>query len=387
MSSKSITILGATGSIGDSATKVIASAPEVFEVQAVTAHSNADKLAQRAIDLNARTAIIADKAHYGALKEALSGTSIEAQAGADAIKAAAARPQDLVLAAIMGNTGLEPIMAAIEAGNNVAVANKEPLVAAGALVMQAARKHNVQILPVDSEHNAIYQVFDAAQKGAIENIILTASGGPFRTWSREQMAVVTPAQAVAHPNWSMGAKISVDSATMMNKSLEVIEAHHLFDIPHNKIQVLIHPGSIVHSMVEYNDGSILAQLGASDMCTPVAYALSWPERMATPGQRLDWRALRTLEFHAPDTDKFPFIQTAYDCLKAGQKACITMNAANEVAVQAFLDGKIGFLDIERAVLKALETIPNIPANGLADVLEIDHTVRYNTAEYLQTIKG
>lgn len=378
MRRRKISILGATGSVGRSTAKVVASAPERFDVVALTAHRKARELARMAKDLGARLAVVSDESAYPELKEALAGSGIEAACGREALNAAAAMDADLVMAAILGMAGLEPLMHAINQGRIVAIANKEPLVAAGALVMDAARRRGTTILPVDSEHNAIFQVFDAQRREGIERIILTASGGPFREWSAERMQSATPAQAVAHPNWSMGAKISVDSASMMNKALEIIEAHHLFAMPPEKIAVLVHPESIIHSMVEYCDGSILAQLGAPDMCTPIAYALGWPERIATPGRRLDFATLSALRFEQPDPGRFPAITMAYKALRAGTAACIAFNAANEVAVAAFLDGKLDFPGIDRSVRGAVEDLAPQAVENLEDVIHIDQSVRERT---------
>ena len=372
---KRISILGATGSVGRSTADVILADTERYEVQAVTAQSRAPDLAALAVKLKARRAVVADPAAYEALRTALAGTGIEAAAGSAALLEAAAMPADLIMAAIVGMAGLLPVLKAVEQGTVVAIANKEPLVAAGPLVMETARCCGTTILPVDSEHNAVFQVFDPAQRQAIERIVLTASGGPFLGWTKDQMRAATPAQAVAHPNWSMGAKISVDSATMMNKALEVIEAHILFDMPADRIEVLIHPQSIVHSMVEYSDGSMLAQLGAPDMRTPIAYALGWPDRVRSPGQKLDLAALSTLQFMPPDHDRFPALGLAWQCLEAGGEACIALNAANEVAVQAFLQGRLGFAGIAETVGAALEGTGAKSPKTLEEILAIDQTVR------------
>ena len=385
MRSKTITILGATGSIGDSAAKVIGSAPERFEVQTLTAYRNVEKLAARARELNVKKAIIADENLYTALYEALLGTGIECAAGEDAIIEAAAEQADIVLCAIVGVVGLKPVMAALESGNNIAIANKEPLVAAGQVVMPLAAEKGAHILPVDSEHNAIFQVFEKENRDTIERLILTASGGPFLKLSRDEMKNVNPEQALKHPNWVMGQKISIDSATMMNKALEIVEAHYLFDMPADKIDVLIHPQSAMHSMVEYNDGSIKAELGASDMCTPIANALAWPERMATPGDKLDFTAIGALEFHRPDPAQFPCLQFAYDALKAGPGACIALNAANEIAVDAFLKKRIGFLDIEKTIAHALDQNWDHKTDSLEVIAALDQDVRKASEEFLMSI--
>jgi 1-deoxy-D-xylulose-5-phosphate reductoisomerase len=320
-------------------------------------------------------AVVADPARYDDLKAALSGSGVEAAAGPEALCEAAARPADWVMAAIVGAAGLEPTLEAVRRGATVALANKECLVCAGTLFMASVAEHGATLLPVDSEHNAIFQVFDFEQKNRVERIILTASGGPFRTWTREAMAAVTPEQAVAHPNWSMGAKISVDSATMMNKGLEFIEAHHIFAMPPDKIEILVHPQSVIHSMVAYEDGSVLAQLGTPDMRTPIAFTLGWPHRMAAPTARLDLGRIGTLQFEAPDHDRFPAVKLVRDVLKAGGACPTVLNAANEVAVAAFLGRRIGFLDIAALVERTVERVTVPAPKSLEDVLAADHEAR------------
>lgn len=382
MALKTVSILGSTGSIGRSTVDLLLHHKDLYRVNVLTAQSNVDLLAQQARNLGAAKAVIGDETLYGTLKDLLSGTGIEIAAGRAAIIESAADPADWVMASIVGMAGLEPILAAIGQGCFVAIANKEPLVAAGPLVMAAAKKSGATLLPVDSEHNAVFQVFENDNRAAIDRIILTASGGPFRTWSGEQIAAATPAQAVAHPNWSMGAKISVDSASMMNKALEVIEASYLFDLPPDKIDVLVHPQSVIHSMVEYADGSILAQLGAPDMRTPIANALAWPGRMATSGLKLDLTTLKRLDFEPLDQEKFPAVDLAYQCLRAGPASCIAFNAANEIAVQAFLDGNIAFPQIVGAVQSILDTIDNPEISELSAILSFDDTVRQKTKDYI-----
>ncbi|PCJ99747.1 MAG: 1-deoxy-D-xylulose-5-phosphate reductoisomerase [Zetaproteobacteria bacterium] len=388
-SKKKITILGVTGSIGQSTMDVILSAPDLFDVQALSANSNVTHLAEAAIKLQAKQAVIADKTQEAALQDLLKSYDIEVLSGAQSIQDVACVPVDLVMAAIMGFAGLRPILRALEQGTNVAIANKEPLVAAGALIMETARKKNAKILPVDSEHNAIFQVFEEHNRPAIDKLILTASGGPFLNWSIEDIARATPAQAVAHPNWTMGKKISVDSATMMNKALEIIEAVHLFDIPCDMIDVLIHPQSTIHSMVSYIDGSILSQMGASDMHTPIAYALAWPDRMESSGNKLDLKTLSTLTFQPPDFEKFPALSYAYKCIDIGQGACIALNAANEVAVDQFLRGKIGFSDIMRSVAYAVDELypkmSGVALKTVEDIEELDNTVRQAVKHHNQVI--
>jgi len=372
---RKISILGSTGSVGQSTIKVLQAQDEEFDVQVLTAHKNVKRLAEQARELNAKHAVIADEALYDDLKNALSGTNTKVSAGEEALIEAGAIPSDWIMCAIVGMAGLKPLMEALEQGTTVAIANKEPLVAAGELVMKTAQEHGATILPIDSEHNAIFQVFEKDNKDAIERIILTASGGPFRTKSVEELKSVTPDQALAHPNWSMGNKISIDSATMMNKALEVIEAHYLFELPPSQIDVLVHPQSIIHSMVEYQDGSILAQMGAADMCTPITNALGYPKRLKTPGQTLDFKTMNRLDFEPVDNKKFPAIQTAYDCLTSGQGACVAMNAANEVAVEAFLNHKIAFLDMHSIIEEQLNSLNTSVLQSLDDVILYDQSVR------------
>lgn len=377
-----VSILGSTGSVGQSTINVIQAQNTPYEVQALTANSNVKRLAKQAIALKAKRAVIADKSYYQELKEALAGTDIEVAAGKEALIEAAAMPADWIMAAIMGMAGLEPLMSAIAQGNVVAIANKEPLVAAGELVLDAAKKSGTTLLPVDSEHNAVFQVFEPENKPAIERIILTASGGPFREYSLEEMKNVTPDQALAHPNWSMGQKISIDSATMMNKALEIIEAQRLFGVAPTQIEVLVHKQSIVHSMVEYQDGSVLAQMGAADMSTPITNALGYPKRLKTPGQKLDFTQMKRLDFKVLDEERFPSIRLAYDSLDWGQGACITLNAANEVAVSAFLNHKIAFLDIYKVVSEMVHDRPSDGVTNLKDVISYDNKVRKKTESYI-----
>lgn len=379
---KRVSILGSTGSIGRSTVDLLKSAPQEFTVEVLTANNNAKLLAQQAIALKTKHAVVANPAAYAELKAALTGTDITAAAGAEAVCEAATRSADWIMAAIVGLAGLKPILAAVEQGTQVAIANKEPLVAAGPLVIEAARRAGTTLLPVDSEHNAIFQVFDHDRPAGIARIILTASGGPFRTWSRAQMATATPAQAIAHPNWAMGAKISVDSATMMNKALEVIEAHYLFNLPPEKIDVLLHPQSIIHSMVEYQDGSVLAQMGASDMRTPIAHALAWPDRMATTGQRLDFTKPQTFDFRPLDLIQFPAVGLAYESLKSGAAACIAFNAANEIAVAAFLDKKCGFLQIVETISAIMNELAAPAPVTLEEIISFDHSIRIRAADYI-----
>ena len=376
---RSVTILGSTGSVGTQTVDLVSRDPERFPVEALTANRNVALLAQQARQLKARMAVVADPTAYAELKELLSGTGIEVAAGSEAVAAAAERPADWVMAAIVGAAGLEPTLAAVRRGAVVAFANKEVLVCAGALMMEEVKAHGATLLPVDSEHSAIYQVFDFDRTDSVARLILTASGGPFRTRDRAFMAAATREQAVAHPTWDMGAKISVDSATMMNKGLELIEAHFLFGIPEERIDVLVHPQSVIHSLVEYVDGSVLAQLGTPDMRTPIAYALGWPARIATPAERLDLVKASSLTFEAPDPVRFPALRLARAALQSRGGAPTILSAANEVAVQAFLDRRIGFLDIERIVEETLTALPHRPLRDLAAVREADAEARRDAA--------
>lgn len=364
-----VTILGSTGSVGSNAVDLIARNPGAYSVEALTGNRNVTLLAQQAKDLGAKLAVVADESLFGELKERLSGTDIEAAAGAEAVAEAASRPSDVVVASIVGTAGLKPTLEAVCRGALVGLANKETLVSAGALMMAEVQKGGATLIPVDSEHSAIFQVLDFDRPESVSKITLTASGGPFRTKSLAEMEKMTPAEAVAHPNWDMGAKISVDSATMMNKGLELIEAFHLFPVPISALDVLVHPQSVVHSMVSYVDGSVLAQLGSPDMRTPISYALAWPNRMATPAETLDLASIGTLDFEAPDETRFPALRLARESLSAGAGAPTALNAANEVAVAAFLAGKIGFLDIARAVESVLDDLHKKGALGCLDNLD------------------
>ncbi|MGZ2411376.1 1-deoxy-D-xylulose-5-phosphate reductoisomerase [Sphingomonas sp. F9_3S_D5_B_2] len=372
---RKVAILGATGSVGKSTVDLIERSPDRFGVTTVTAATNVDALSDIARRTGAELAVIADESRLPELRSQLAGTSCRAEGGRAALIDAARAEADVVIAAIVGCVGLEPVMAAIEAGRTVALANKEALVTAGELMTRAAAASGATILPVDSEHNAIFQCLACSSGGDVSRIILTASGGPFRTASSSSMDVATPEQAVAHPTWSMGAKISVDSATLMNKGLELIEAHFLFGLPSRQIDILIHPQSVIHSLVEFIDGSVLAQLGSPDMRIPIAYALAWPERMETPAERLDLARVGSLAFEAPDIGRFPALRLAREALEAGGAAPIVLNAANEVAVEAFLGGAIRFTDIADTVGAALYESSNLPPASIADVLAIDRDTR------------
>lgn len=372
---RSVTILGATGSIGASTLDLIEREPDAYRVEALTAHRDVDGLARAARRTRARRAVIADEARYAALKAALAGTGIDVAAGREAVCDAARSGADWTMAAIVGSAGLGPVIAALEGGRTVALANKEALVCAGDIVTRAAARTGARLLPVDSEHNAVFQCFDHDRPERVRRVILTASGGPFRGRSRDEMRGVTPDQAVAHPTWTMGAKISVDSATLMNKGLELIEAFHLFPLRPDQLDVLVHPQSVVHSLVDYVDGSVLAQMGAPDMRVPIAYTLAWPERMATPCKVLDLAAIGRLDFEAPDMDRFPALRLAQAALAAGGARPAVLNAANEVAVAAFLERRVGFLDIAAIVEQVLNRYDPPAPDDLAGVTAVDDEAR------------
>ena len=351
---RAITILGATGSIGASTLDLIKRAPHRYRVESISARRNAAALGKIAREVGARHAVVADHAAYRELKEALSGTRIEAASGEDALVEAAQRPADWVMAAISGSVGLKPTLAAIERGATVALANKECLVCAGGLFMRRAASTGATVLPVDSEHNAVFQALAAGNRADVRRAILTASGGPFRTWSKEAIKAATPEQALRHPNWVMGPKVTIDSATLMNKGLEIIEAHHLFSLSSDEIDVLVHPQSVVHGLVEFRDGSVVAQLGSPDMRIPIAHCLAWPQRIDGPAARLDLAALHDLTFEAPDLDRFPALALARRALETGGAAPTVLNAADEVAVGEFIAGRIGFPAIAALVEATLE---------------------------------
>jgi 1-deoxy-D-xylulose-5-phosphate reductoisomerase len=369
---RSVTILGSTGSVGQSTVDLIARQPESYRVDALVAGTSVE--------------LLADPARYGALKEALAGTPIEAAAGAEAVCEAAARPAEWVMCAVVGFAGLAPTLAAARRGAIVALANKEALVCAGRLLTEAIDGSGGVLLPVDSEHNAIFQVFEPRQRHAIDRLILTASGGPFRKWSLADMAEATPQQALAHPNWDMGDKISIDSATMMNKGLELIEAHLLFGLPAEQVEIVVHPQSVIHSMVAYRDGSVLAQLGTPDMRVPITHALGWPARIDGPAARLDFTNLSALTFERPDSGRFPSLRLARQALVAGGFAPIVMNAANEVAVAAFLARRIGFLDIARVVEDVMIgwEQPSTPVQSLQEVHATDLEARRRAEKACQS---
>ncbi len=375
-----VTILGSTGSIGHSTIDLLLRNRDEFAVEAVTANRNAALLAEQARKLGARFAAVADPNEYGALKDALAGSGIEAGSGPEALIEAAERPADMVMAGIVGSAGLRPTLAAVRRGRIVAFANKEVLVCAGSLFMQEVAAHGATLLPVDSEHNAIWQCFDFERVEGIEKITLTCSGGPFREKSVEHMRDATVKQAVNHPTWNMGAKISINSATLMNKGLEIIEAHHLFKLPSERIDVVIHPQSVIHGLVSYHDGSVLAHLGTPDMRTPIAYVLGWPSRTAAPMQRLDLAAVGRLTFEPPDPGRFPALRLAREALVQGGGTPTVLNAANETAVHHFINERIGFLDIAAIVEETLAAMPVGPLASLDDVHDIDREARALAAE-------
>ncbi len=372
---RTVTILGCTGSVGTQTIDLLLAQPDRYRVKALVAGSKIELLAQQARQLRAERAVVANPDCYQGLKDALAGTGIEVAAGLDAVVDAAAMPADWTMAAITGAAGLASTLAAIRRGKAVALANKEALVCAGEVMLRAVREAGATLLPVDSEHNAIFQSMADGNRGAIEQIILTASGGPFRLFTLEEMARVKPEAALRHPIWSMGPKITIDSATMFNKGLEVIEAARLFDLDESAIGVLIHPQSVIHGMVCYQDGSVLAQLGSPDMRIPISHTLAWPARMPTSSKRLNLAEVARLEFAEPDLLQFPALRLAREALKAGGGTPAILNAANEVAVDSFLKGKIGFLDIAGTVERVLEKLGTPPADSLEAVIELDATAR------------
>lgn len=381
-----VTVLGSTGSIGKSTVDLLLHHRDAYVVEALTAHKNVSLLAEQAVKLGAAQAVIGDESLYADLKSALSGTGVEAAAGEAAVADAASRPADWIMAAIVGTAGMLPTLRAIEQGKTVALANKESIVSAGDFMLAAVKKSGATLLPVDSEHNAVFQVFDTEQREGIARIILTASGGPFLRRNRAELAGITPAEAVRHPNWAMGAKISVDSATMMNKSLEIIEAAYLFNLKDKFIDVLIHPQSTVHSMVEYVDGSILAQMGAPDMRTPIAYTLGWPKRVKTTGQCLDLSNSFNLSFEPIDINRFISVSLAREAYRAGAGYPTVLNAANEIAVEAFLAGKLRFDRIEEVSAQALQKQPVERISGLEDILALDTATRHLAQKIIQALQ-
>lgn len=384
---KSITLLGATGSVGDSVLSVIAAQPNRFKLHAVVANKSATKLAKIAISAGVKSAVLADESELPALRDALAGTGIQCAAGPEAVEEAATEPVDLLVAAIVGAAGIRPTWAALKSGNQIALANKECMVSAGNLFMSEARRQNKPILPMDSEHNAIWQVFDEGNRTAIEAVTITASGGPFRTWSQEQITSATPQQALNHPIWEMGSKITIDSASLMNKGLELIEAKHLFDLEVKQLRVLVHPQSIIHGLVHYDDGSVLAQLGCADMRVPVSYCLNWPRRGTSPAPKLDFSTISALTFEPADLERFPCLRLAYEAMSEGGAATCALNAANEIAVAAFLSEKIPFGGIAHIVDTVLQQ--TVKETGSAEfenidqAIESDRIARDRASKYLQ----
>src|SRR5215510_1335095 len=386
---RGITILGATGSIGASTLDLIKREPGRYRVESISARRNAAALGKIAREVGARHAVVADHAAYRELKDALSGSRIEAAAGEEALVEAAQRPADWVMAAISGSVGLKPTLAAVERGATVALANKECLVCAGGLFMRRAASTGATVLPVDSEHNAVFQALGAGNRADVKRAILTASGGPFRTWSKEAIEAATPEQALRHPNWVMGQKVTIDSATLMNKGLEIIEAHHLFSLKSEEIDVLVHPQSVVHGLVEFRDGSVVAQLGSPDMRIPIAHCLAWPRRIDGPAARLDLAALRELTFEAPDLERFPALAIARRAMEAGGAAPTVLNAADEVAVNEFIAGRISFPAIAALVEATLDVAAGRgllgEPGGIDAALAVDHLARSLARDLLPEI--
>ena len=386
---RKVTVLGATGSIGDSTMDLLRASPERYQVEALTANSNVEGLAKLAIEFNARFAAVADSAKLGELRAALDGTGIECGAGEQAVIEAAARPSDWVMAAVAGAAGLKPALAAVDRGATVALANKECLVCAGEFFMQRAAAANACILPADSEHNALFQALASGNRDELTKVIITASGGPFRTWAAADIEQATLAQALKHPNWSMGQKITIDSASMMNKGLEVIEASWLFALTPDEIEVVVHPQSIIHGMVEFCDRSVVAQLGAPDMRIPIAHCLGWPERIIGRAAPLDLTKIGQLTFEAPDFVRFPGLRLAYDALRAGNGATTVYNAANEIAVAAFVKEQIRFGAIARLVEETLNSwirSGNLaPLSSADEAIAVDHKARNLAASLLPQI--
>ncbi|MBM3468240.1 MAG: 1-deoxy-D-xylulose-5-phosphate reductoisomerase [Alphaproteobacteria bacterium] len=372
---RSVTILGSTGSIGRSTVDLLIKNPDRFKVEALVAQKNIEALAKQAKTLQAKMAVVEEESLYEELKDALAGTDIIPAAGKSAVIEAAQRPAEWVMSAIVGTAGLRSTYAAIERGAIIALANKESMISAGPVILSALKKYKATLLPVDSEHNAIFQVLHEPHRPHVEKIILTASGGPFRTFTRKQMASVTIDQALKHPNWSMGPKVTIDSSNLMNKGLEMIEASYIFGFPESKIDILIHPQSIIHSLVAYEDGSVLAQLGIHDMRVPIAYTLGWPTRIKTDLPRLDLSALKQLTFESPDEELFPAISLAREVLKKGADRPTIMNAANEIAVQAFISGKAAYLDIVPIVSQVLDQIETSSPSSIEEVLLSDQQAR------------
>jgi 1-deoxy-D-xylulose-5-phosphate reductoisomerase len=376
-SSKAIALFGATGTIGDNALDIVRNHPQHYHMEVMTAHANAAKLIARALEFHPQHVVIADAQHYDTVRDALPA-SIHVHAGEDALVEAASLPYDMMISAIVGFSALRPTMEAIRHGRTIALANKECLVAAGALFMQACTDHGATLLPVDSEHNAVFQLWHGVHNLPPSAVTLTASGGPFRTWSMEAMHHATPTQAVTHPNWAMGAKISVDSATLMNKGLELIEAHHMFQLNPEQLHVLVHPQSMVHCLIHYEDGSHLAHMSTPDMRIPLAYAMHYPQRLSLNIPPLDLVERGTLTFEAPDRVRFPCLELAYHAMRSEASAAIMLNAANEIAVEAFLQGNIGFMDIPATIDRVMQRTAPHAISSLDEVYAIDHSTRVMT---------
>jgi 1-deoxy-D-xylulose-5-phosphate reductoisomerase len=385
MTVRSVSVFGSTGSVGSTTLDVIRSNREKFSVQVLTAYQDWKLLLQQALDFHPHTVVLGDQTHLDDLKSALAKTNIKILSGEHGLIEAASQSVDLTMAAISGFAGLKPLHRSLAHSKILAVANKEPLVAAGSFVLEQAQKHRCKIVPVDSEHSAIFQVLNTNQKSAVERLILTASGGPFLKCSHQDLKSVTAEQALAHPIWSMGAKISIDSATMMNKALEIIEAHYLFEMPHDKIDVLIHPQHIIHSMVEYADGSILAQLGVPDMRIPISVALGYPDRLNNNSPKLDWTQMGSFEFLVPNQNQFPALKLVRQVLNQGAGAQLVFNSANEVAVEAFLNGQLPYLGIVQLIETTLEKSDLKAPESLDAVFELDHSARALTKSLLSTI--
>jgi len=386
---RTVTILGATGSVGSSTVDLLRRQRDRFAVEALTANKNGTALAKLAREFGARFAAVSDESAYGELKAGLSGSGIEAAAGPAAVTEAGRRPADWVIGAITGAAGLEPALAAIERGATLALANKECLVCAGTLFMKRAQRTGATVLPVDSEHNALFQALTAGHRDDVTKVIITASGGPFRTWSKADIAKATLEAALKHPNWSMGPKITIDSATLMNKGLEVIEAHHLFALSPDQIEVVVHPQSIIHGMVEYVDGSVIAHLGAHDMRIPIAHCLAWPDRIDSAAPKLDLAKIGSLTFEKPDLDRFPALGLAWQALRTGNGATTVLNAANEIAVEAFVNRKIGFPGIPALVDATLNAAAKKGVmrepQSIAEALAVDHDSRCLAKDLLPEI--
>ena len=382
---KTISILGSTGSIGENTLDIIRHFPQKFDVQLLTAQNSADKLIAQAKEFMPHQVVIGNEDHYNDVKSALADLPIEVSAGRKALIDAAGEDVDITMAAIVGVQGLEPTASAIRGSESLALANKESLVCAGSLLTDLAHQMGTMILPVDSEHNAIFQCLGQQTIEDVEQIILTASGGPFYDMTRDQMASMKASDAIKHPRWKMGAKISIDCATLVNKALEVIEAHHLFDLSVDQIKVLVHRQSLVHSLVEYKDGSLLAQMGPSDMRVPISYALSWPERFEYAPKRLDLKDLSSLTFEEPNLEKFPLLSLGWESIKSGQSYSLAFNSANEVAVEALMQGQIKFLDIEKIIFKTIESFNHAEPKTLEDVFVMDQEVRRIAKEHCSAL--